>query len=170
MLNRKSGKLLDGFLILYSCRVKLPHEAIKSKLDSQNIMEVIEEDLCYFQNLSSIDLSDNQVRLEQLRNLKSLSEINLQYNYIRTIPTLNPDDFERLETLNLSYNSLTPASIRSLYTLKKLKTLDLQANNLVTLPEDIGKFENIEDLNLSSNQFSSSSSLVNPALLFKAMG
>lgn len=33
-LTRKSGKLLDGFLILYSCRVKLPHEAIKSKLDS----------------------------------------------------------------------------------------------------------------------------------------
>ena len=48
MLQRKHGKLLDGFLILYSCRVKLPHEAIKSKLDSQNIMEVIEEDLCYF--------------------------------------------------------------------------------------------------------------------------
>ena len=48
MLQKRSGKLLDGFLILYSCRVKLPHEAIKSKLDSQNIMEVIEEDLCYF--------------------------------------------------------------------------------------------------------------------------
>ena len=26
------GKLLDGFLLLYSCRVKLPHEAIRSKL------------------------------------------------------------------------------------------------------------------------------------------
>jgi hypothetical protein len=63
-LNKKGGKLLDGFLILYSCRVKLPHEAIKSKLDSQNIMEVIEEDLCYFQNLSSIDLSDNHIRFE----------------------------------------------------------------------------------------------------------
>ena len=37
-LQNKSGKLLDGFLILYSCRVKLPHEAIKSKLDGQNIM------------------------------------------------------------------------------------------------------------------------------------
>lgn len=76
-LARRTGKLLDGFLILYSCRVKLPHEAIKSKLDHQNIMEVIEEDLCYFQNLNSIDLSDNRVRLEQLSNLKSLTEINL---------------------------------------------------------------------------------------------
>mmetsp|Transcript_39281 Transcript_39281/g.59971 ORF Transcript_39281/g.59971 Transcript_39281/m.59971 type:complete len:171 (+) Transcript_39281:580-1092(+) len=170
MLNRKSGRLLDGFLILYSCRVKLPHEAIKSKLDSQNIMEVIEEDLCYFQNLNSIDLSDNHVRLEQLRNLKSLADINLQYNNIRIIPSLASDDFERLETLNLSYNSITPASIRSLFPLKKLRNLDLQANNLVTLPEDIGEFENLEELNLSSNQFSSNSSLVSPALLFKAMG
>ena len=88
-------------------------------------MEVIEEDLCYFQNLTSIDLSDNHVRMEQLRNLKSLSEINLQYNYIRIIPQLSPDDFERLEVLNLSYNSVTPASIRSLYNIKRLRILDL---------------------------------------------
>lgn len=170
LIQRKNGKLLDGFLILYSCRVKLPHEAIKSKLDSQNIMEVIEEDLCYFQNLCSIDLSDNHVRLEQLRNLKSLNDVNLQYNYIRLIPQLQPDDFERLETLNLSYNSISPASIRSLYSLKKLKVLDLQANNLVTIPEDIGRLSFLEDLNMSLNQFSSGSSLVNPSLLFKALG
>jgi Leucine-rich repeat (LRR) protein len=54
-----------------------------------------------------------------------LNEINLQYNYIRSIPTLSTDDFERLETLNLSYNSIIPASIKSLYSLRKLKTLDL---------------------------------------------
>ena len=49
-------------------------------------MEVIEEDLCYFQNLTAVDLSDNHIRLEQLKNLKSLVEVNLQYNYIRIIP------------------------------------------------------------------------------------
>lgn len=60
--------------------MKLPHEAITSKLASQTIVDVIEEDLCYFQNLATLDLSDNKVRLEQLRNLKQLSELNLQYN------------------------------------------------------------------------------------------
>ena len=103
-LQEPMGKLLDGFLILYSCRVKLPHEAIKSKLASQKIVEVIEEDLCYFQNLNAIDLSDNKVRLEQLRNLKSLVDVNLQYNNIQTIPPLVKDDFPKLEVLNLSYN------------------------------------------------------------------
>ncbi len=84
------------------------------------------------------------MRLEQLRNLKSLNEINLQYNNIRIVPSLAYDDFERLEVLNLSYNSVTPASIRSLYFMKKLRILDLQANNLVTLPEDISKLERME--------------------------
>lgn len=78
----KIGKLLDGFLILYSCRVRLPHEAIKSKLSSQQIVDVIEEDLCYFQNLTTLDLSDNKVRVEQLRNLRYLCDLNLQFNQI----------------------------------------------------------------------------------------
>lgn len=47
-VGQRVGRLLDGFLILYSCRVKLPHEAITSKLQSQRIVDVIEEDLCYF--------------------------------------------------------------------------------------------------------------------------
>lgn len=41
---------------------------------------------------------------------------------------------------------------------------------MVTLPEDISKLERLEDFNLASNQFSSASNLVNPALLFKAIG
>jgi Leucine-rich repeat (LRR) protein len=112
------GKLLDGFLILYSCRVRLPHEAIKSKLASQQIVDVIEEDLCYFQNLTTLDLSDNKVRLEQLRNLRYLSDLNLQFNQIQMIPSLQERDFTALEILNLSYNKLNFESIRSLYVCK----------------------------------------------------
>mmetsp|Transcript_19051 Transcript_19051/g.25779 ORF Transcript_19051/g.25779 Transcript_19051/m.25779 type:complete len:129 (-) Transcript_19051:1960-2346(-) len=61
---QRLGLLLDGFLILFSCRVRLPHEAIKSKLASKQIVDVIEEDLCYFQNLTTLDLADNKVRME----------------------------------------------------------------------------------------------------------
>jgi Leucine-rich repeat (LRR) protein len=164
------GKLLDGFLILYSCRVKLPHEAIKSKLTSQKIFEVIEEDLCYFQNLNSIDLADNKVRLEQLKNLKALSDINLQYNMISAIPPILKEDFPKLENLNLSFNLISPTSIRSMFTIPRLKTLDLSGNNLMTFPEDMMEFKCLEELNLSSNLFSSQSTLVNPALLIKAIG
>lgn len=101
---------------------------------------MIEEDLCYFQNLNSIDLSDNRVRLEQLRNLKALVDVNLQYNMIQAVPPLAPDDFPKLESLNLSFNNLAPGSVRHLYPVKRLKVLDLQGNNLVTLPEDLQEF------------------------------
>jgi len=164
------GKLLDGFLILLSCRVKLPHEAIRSRLNSQNIVEVIEEDLCYFQNLYSLDLSDNSIRLEQLRNLRNLCELNLSYNMVQTVPELLQDDFPKLESLDLSFNSLEPTVIPNLYSLKNLRRLDLSANSLITLPPDLNQFPLLEDLNLSSNMFTSKSSLVSPQHLFKAMG
>ncbi len=140
MPNEKLGRLLDGFLILFSCRVKLPHEAITSKLASQSIVAVVEEDLCYFQNLSSLDLSDNKVRLEQLTNLKQLTELNLQYNSIFEIPELSHEDFPALEILNLSYNKLSFASIQSLMFIKRLKVLDLTGNGLNVIPNEMGQF------------------------------
>ena len=69
--------MLDGFLLLYSCRVKLPHEAIRSKLAGENIVDVREEDLVYFKNLIYLDASDNSIYLEQLMNLSNLEELDL---------------------------------------------------------------------------------------------
>lgn len=57
----KDERILDGFLLLHSCKVKLPHEAENSKLSGHHITDVRIEDLIYFKNLVSIDLSDNQI-------------------------------------------------------------------------------------------------------------
>jgi len=73
----KDNKILDGFLLLHSCKVKLPHEAENSKLPSQQISDVRIEDLVYFKNLVSIDLSDNRVQLDWLRNLENIQEVDL---------------------------------------------------------------------------------------------
>lgn len=169
-LKNQMGKLLDGFLILYSCRVRLPHEAIKSKLSSQQIVDVIEEDLCYFQNLTALDLSDNHVRFEQLRNLRYLSDLNLQFNHIVRIPALNNEDFTNLEVLNLSYNRISVESIRNLFICKQIKNLDLSANSLEMLPADLPCLTQLEELNLSSNLLTSVSSVQPPATVFKILG
>lgn len=79
---RPRSRVLDGFLLLYSCRVKLPHEAIRSKLASMNITDVTEEDLEFFKNLTYLDISDNRVQLHQLMNLVSLQELDMQYNQV----------------------------------------------------------------------------------------
>ena len=80
--SRLPARILDGFLLLYSCRVKLPHEAIRSKLASMNINDVTEEDLEFFKNLTYLDISDNRVQVHQLMNLVSLQELDMQYNTI----------------------------------------------------------------------------------------
>ncbi len=51
-----------------------------SKLPSQQITDVRDEDLAYFKNLVFLDLSDNRVNLEWLKNLEAIEEIDLQYN------------------------------------------------------------------------------------------
>lgn len=76
----KSEKLLDGVLLMHSCRVRNPFQAIRSKLPSQGIIDVREEDLLYFKNLSHLDLSDNAVNMGQLKNLIALEVLDLQYN------------------------------------------------------------------------------------------
>ena len=53
---------------------------------------------------------------------------------------------------------------------KNLKQLDLAANNLEQLPDDMFHFENLEDLNLSSNMFSSVPSVGSPVIVFKTIG
>ncbi len=48
-------------------------------------VDVRMEDLLYFKNLTSIDLSDNKISLEWLRNLENIEEIDLQYNSLTSI-------------------------------------------------------------------------------------
>jgi len=82
----------------------------------------------------TLDLSDNKIRLEQLKNLKQLAELNLQYNQIFEVPEIHAEDFPSLETLNLSYNKINYMSIQSLMNLGRLKTLDISANSITQLP------------------------------------
>jgi Leucine-rich repeat (LRR) protein len=100
--------------------VKLPHEAIRSKISGENIVEVIEEDLAYFKNLVFLDISDNHISIEQILNLSSLVELNVQYNSIDHI-YLPPEAFPNLEVLNLSYNKIPPSHIQDLKHLRSLK-------------------------------------------------
>ena len=149
--------------------MKLPHEAIRSKLSGQNIVEVVEEDLCYFQNLTYLDLSDNRVKIEQLSNLTNLAELNLQFNSLASL-LINEDMFPQLEKLHLSFNHIPVSHIANLRHLRCLQVLDLASNDLVTLPEDLSFLMSVEELNLSSNQFNSESTLVQPEKLFFSIG
>ena len=113
------------------------------------------EDLVYFKNLVSVDLSDNQIQLEWLRNLENIEEIDLQYNSLQGLD-LEEGIFPRLKYLHLSYNKVPPAHIQQLGFLSSLLILNLASNDLFTLPSDMSYLEQLEEFNLASNEFSSS--------------
>jgi len=161
-------KILDGFLLLHSCRVKNPQQAVKSKLSGENIVEVEEGDLLFFPNLAYLNISENKVRIEQLANLKALRELHIQYNFIKSLQ-IEAGMFPSLEILSLGFNSVPAGHILQLSQLQNLRVLDLSGNELCILPEDLGTFTKLEELNLSSNNFSSDSVVVEPGRLFKSL-
>jgi Leucine-rich repeat (LRR) protein len=81
---------------------------------------------------------------------------------INQVGEVTREDFPKLEVLDLSYNSISAQCITNLYCLKRLKKLDLSANSLAVLPPDLNCFTVLEELNLSSNMFTSKSTIVSP--------
>ena len=161
-------KILDGFLLLHSCRVKNPQQAIKSRLNGENIVEVEEGDLLFFPNLAYLNISENKIRIEQLNNLKGLTELYMQYNFIKSLQ-ITPGIFPLLEILSLGFNSIPPGHILQLAQLPNLRVLDLSGNELCILPEELSSFAKLEEFDLSSNNFSSDSVVVEPGKLFKSL-
>jgi Leucine-rich repeat (LRR) protein len=168
VLPKVERKTLDGFLLLHSCHVKNPQQAIKSRLTGENIVDVEEGDLLFFPNLAYLNLSENKIRLEQLINLQSLTELHLQYNHIHSLHII-PGNFPLLEILSLGFNSIPAGHILQLAQLPNLRVLDLSGNELCVLPEELSSFTKLEELNLSSNSFSSDSIIIDPGKLFKSL-
>lgn len=163
------NKILDGFLLLDVCKVEMPNEAICARLSGEGIADVVEDDLKYFTSLCTLDLSDNAIAMEKLKNLESLTELNLMCNKIANIPMLPFPSFRCLENLNLSYNKIHALSILNLTSLNRLEVLDLSSNDLCTLPEDLSDFKTLKELYLGCNAFSTDSVLFSASLLFKSL-
>ena len=68
--------------------MELPHEAIRCKLNGEFLGDVAEEDMRFFTNLSTLDLSDNNLNLEHLDCLPNVVDLNLMCNKIVGVPQL----------------------------------------------------------------------------------
>ena len=130
------GRLLDGFLLLASGGFMLPDEAVRVNLSSLEIVEV-SDDLRFFHNLDSLDLSDNFLNysgvLEHIFVTPRLSSLNLSCNQIATLtcnpnPVQYPSAFHALTQLDLSFNELHGDILMTLAPLPKLEKLNLTAN------------------------------------------
>lgn len=163
------NKLLEGFLLLETCGVEQPQDAIKAKLNGVGLSHVKQGDFKFFVNLSSLELADNLLNLEDLMTFPSLTDLSLMCNQITDLPLLTPGSFAKLEQLNLSYNKIPATCISELAALPSLIHLDLASNGLCTLPTDLSAFKNLRELSLAGNNFSSDSVMFMPSKIFKAL-
>ncbi|KRX01511.1 hypothetical protein PPERSA_01414 [Pseudocohnilembus persalinus] len=154
--DKMPAKKLDGYLLLNVTKNDLPHEILKANLSKLRISETVVEDTKYFINLKDLDLSENFVRIEDLIYFQSLEDLKLCANQIEDLQ-LPENVFPALKNLDLSFNRLIPPAIEMLSVIENLKYLNLENNELRELPEDMSKFQSLEDLNLNNNFFESNS-------------
>lgn len=116
-------------------------------------MEAKSDEFLYFENLKKLDLSENQIVLEQLATFPNLQELNLSYNNIENLNNIS--SFTQLQVLNLSYNILSLKSLHMLSEIENLKELNLSGNELKAFEFEDGNFSKLEIIDLSSNKFTS---------------
>ena len=88
-------------------------------------------------------------------DLQNIKELSLAWNF----SALNLEDLKEMKnltTLDLSYNEIT--DIQPLSGLKKLKTLNLFSNKVASV-DALAELKNLQDLNLGENLFSDTSAL-----------
>eukprot|EP01028_Stygiella_incarcerata_P005020 TRINITY_DN2165_c1_g1_i6.p1 TRINITY_DN2165_c1_g1~~TRINITY_DN2165_c1_g1_i6.p1 ORF type:complete len:205 (-),score=46.06 TRINITY_DN2165_c1_g1_i6:45-659(-) len=92
--------VLDGFMLLDASRVDDPKDATEAVLNDVSLAGVLQEDLSFFPNLTYLDLGENNIPFEALAPLKSLCELHLHCNALRSIQC--PDDaFKKLEVCDM---------------------------------------------------------------------
>ncbi|KAJ7968530.1 Leucine-rich repeat receptor protein kinase [Quillaja saponaria] len=103
---------------------------------------------CYFDRLTSLDLSSNQFSgslTDQIGSFKSLYNLELQYNLISGSIPVTIGELSSLVKLHFSFNQLNGTIPESLGSLLNLKEFDIEGNNLEGEVSDI-HFSNLTKL------------------------
>jgi hypothetical protein len=151
------GRLLDGFLLLAAGGSSSPEDVVSVNLSSLQIVEVAAEDLSFFGNLDSLDVSDNQLSdeaiLEQFGRLPRLSRLLLSCNAISSLQVPSQQSLRLLEILDLSFNELHGDVLSQLAHLPRLVTLNLSSNCISSVPpeEELYGLQSLEELTLDAN-------------------
>ena len=137
--------LLDGFLILNNAQTDDPKKVISLNLSRKNLKFVVEEDLLMFENLDSLDLSENDVPFARIGIFPRLTKLNLSCNKIKGIDLDVDGRFLQLKCLNLSFNRIDLPSQIVLASLPSLNYLDLSKNGITTMASQILDMSNWKD-------------------------
>jgi Leucine-rich repeat (LRR) protein len=150
-LTKTNQRELDGFYILESAKIDFPEAVQSLSLSGHNLKSVIDEDLTYFTELVTLDVSENNLPFTAFGAIPKLHELKIACNSIQNISDIY--GFSFLLYLDVSYNELTIDSVFALTVLPCLKELDLSGNNLSSLPSDLSGFSQLEKISLEYNKY-----------------
>eukprot|EP01116_Phalansterium_solitarium_P017777 TRINITY_DN4466_c0_g1_i3.p1 TRINITY_DN4466_c0_g1~~TRINITY_DN4466_c0_g1_i3.p1 ORF type:complete len:449 (-),score=150.41 TRINITY_DN4466_c0_g1_i3:122-1468(-) len=145
-----NGNILDRMALLAASRMDDPADVHVVLLSGYDIQWASEAELAEFTALKRLDVSANNIKVEQLCSLSALQELQASCNGIVHIAPL-VRGFQELTVLNLSYNKLSPSAIASLSYMPKLARLLLGFNEIAALPKDMSSFRSLEFLDLERN-------------------
>lgn len=113
---------------------------------SDNQIESI-DDAIFSLPLETIDLSSNEITTLDLKGLEDLETITLDFNPLDKLET--SDDFAPY----LEYFSCDGCGLKSFLPLvsTELKTLCYASNEIASIPEDIGRYEQLNELDIDNN-------------------
>ncbi|KAK7199634.1 Leucine Rich repeat/Leucine rich repeat/Leucine Rich Repeat [Novymonas esmeraldas] len=151
------GVVLDGFLMLSACGADEPEEVSAVALQSSQLSSSVAEDLQYFTHLTSLDLSDNRLRLGHVLSLPRVEEVHLVCNSIASlaeVPQCGGGSLDTITTLDLAYNRIPAHHLSYLGAFTALQQLDLSHNGLRTLPRDLSSLAHLTHIALEANELS----------------
>ncbi|OWA51053.1 hypothetical protein BV898_15555 [Hypsibius exemplaris] len=108
-------------------------------------------------NLTDIAGGNNRLMLETFTEFPRLKQLELQNNFLASVPPLFAQHFQLLEGLDLSANNLNEKCIEPLSQLRCLKALNLAYNQITALHilDTKAGFKVLQRFNLSGNRLTS---------------
>jgi Leucine-rich repeat (LRR) protein len=115
-------------------------------------LTTLPEAIARLQNLTNLNLSDNELRTlpEAIAHLQNLTNLNLSDNELTELS----DTFAKLQdllVLDLGLNNLNYIS-EDITNLKKLKYLDLDDNSFSEIPVSIYRLQSLEKLSIKNGK------------------
>jgi len=128
-----------------------PNYRLDSPRDTKSLGFSVKDSKVYFVSLGHSKLQNNEIEesLAILTNIDSIERLELNHNQFTDLPDII-SNFKHLKYLILTYTGLTSVP-ESIGNISKLIYLALNYNNLTVLPDTIGNWRTLESLYLNNN-------------------
>ncbi|KAK4883574.1 hypothetical protein RN001_006893 [Aquatica leii] len=125
-------------------------------LNNNQISEIEEDVFRYLENLTSIDLSVNFIKIKpkMFQYVTNLKLLDLSQNHLKYIPNELFNNLKNLKILFLYSNELTTLNTTLFADLQNLESLDIRNTNLQYIPDQVFyPLSNLRVISLAMNKF-----------------